>query len=40
MHLFTLFEPDWFDRQPENGRTDVVVVNKNAVSWYNYVCGA
>jgi hypothetical protein len=40
MYLFTLFEPGLFDRQPENERTDVAVVNENAVpeSWYNYVC--
>ena len=40
MYLFTLFEPDLFDRQPENERTDVAEVNANAVleSWYNYVC--
>jgi len=40
MYLFTLFEPDLFDKQPENERTDVAVVSENAVleSWYNYVC--
>jgi hypothetical protein len=40
MYLFTLFEPELFDRQLENERTDVAVVNENAVleSWYNYVC--
>lgn len=38
--LYVPVEPDLFDRQPENERTDVAVVNENAVleSWYNYVC--
>jgi len=40
MCLFTLFEPELFDRQLENERIDVAVANENAVpeSWYNYVC--
>jgi hypothetical protein len=40
MYLFTLFEPELFDRQLENERTDVAVVNESAVleSWYNYIC--